>query len=211
MEWAVVHDAYAPWYSERKPEMVRLENRQAWSAALVGAAAMALVGVGWIGGVFTTWGLGSPTVLQLPSTALHAAATDSADEFVVATGLIDVGLEGVFFLDTLSGDLQCTVFNPRAGKFNALFRRNIRVDLQLEQDKRPDFLLVTGAISLGRYQGITGPMQPGGCVAYVVEANSGKFAAYAVPWQANLFSRGQPQVAELVLLQMGNVRTAAVR
>ncbi len=144
-----------------------------------------------------------------PETLLSATATDSTDNFVVATGLIDTNLEGVFFLDTISGDLQCTVFNPRSASFNALFKRNVTSDLLLEQDKRPKFLLVTGQISLGRFQGLPG--QTAGCVAYVVEANSGRFAAYAVPWRTDLFSRGQPQISELFLLQKGEVRTAVVR
>ncbi len=158
-------------------------QRRLWTGA--GAALLLLSGlaIGLAinrGGAAVTW--------QFPETLLHATATDSTDNFVVATGLIDTNLEGVFFLDTISGDLQCTVFNPRSASFNALFKRNVTSDLQLEQDKRPKFLLVTGQISLGRFQGMPG--QTAGCVAYVVEANSGRFAAYAVPWRTDSLFAG---------------------
>jgi len=183
-------------------------SRRTGRSVVMGAVSALLVGVGFVVGVAVT-GLLFPSTLILPSSELQAAATDSNDKFVVATGMIDNGLEGVFLLDSLTGDLRCTVFSPRAAGFNALFKRNVTADLQLGQDKRPEFLLVTGQISLGRFQGISG--QSGGCVAYVVEANSGRFAAYAVPWRGDLFSRGQPQAADLVMLHVGDVRAAAVR
>ena len=183
-----------------------------------GVAAALLVGIGFTVGALTvastrlasSWQHPSDgTQIPWPYRALHASATDSSESFVVATGLVEVGVEAIFFLDALSGDLQCTVYNPRARQFNALFKRNILADLQLEQGKRPQFLLVTGEISKGRYSDFGA--QAASCLTYVVEANSGRFAAYAVPWNPNQFSRGQAQAGEMLLLQVGTARTAAVR
>lgn len=146
------------------------------------------------------------TTIQFPAdlAGLHATATSSNEKFVMATGPVEAGIEGVFILDTLSGDLQCTAFNSRAGAFNALFRRNILQDLKVGAEKRPQFVMVTGLIPLKGYQGVT-------CVAYVVESNTGNFAAYAVPWNRRAYASGAAQQQELALLQVGSARTAAVR
>lgn len=144
---------------------------------------------------------------ELPVMELRASATDSTETFAVATGAVAGDVEGIFFLDSLSGDLQCTVFNPTARQFNSVFVRNVMADLQLDATKKPRFLLVTGDIREARRSNL----QVGGALVYVVEANSGNFAAYAVPWQRNLFVSGRPQQGELLLLQVGSARTAAVR
>ena len=145
--------------------------------------------------------------VQLPPIPIHAYATDNTENLVIATGQVSDELEGVFFLDTLSGDLQCTVFSMQAGSFNSLFRANVLKDLQLEATKKPDYLMVTGQIRansrIARNFGYS--------IVYVAEANSGRFAAYAVPWQKNADSAGRPQTGDLVLLDVENVRTAAIR
>ncbi len=187
--------------------MWKFLSRKSRRAIVLGATAALLTGVGFACGLM--FGGFGKSDLHLPEELLYASATDSTDKFVVATGPVEAGLEGVFFLDPLSGDLQCTVFNPRAGIFNALFRRNVLVDLKVDKEKRPRFLMVTGLVSSKRQVGLI--QSTGGCIAYVVEANSGKYAAYAVPWRSDLASRGQPQANELMLLTAGNVRTAAIR
>ena len=84
---------------------------------------------------------------------------------------------------------------------------NVAADMQLEATKRPRYLMVCAQLRSARR---LGPATGTGIV-YVVEANSGKFAAYGVPWRHDLFVSGRPQQGELLLLQVGSARTAPVR
>lgn len=174
------------------------------SAMIIGTLTAGLLCAGFVAGFLSN--SSSETTIQLPAgfPGLNATATSSTEKFVMATGAVEAGIEGVFILDTLSGDLQCTAFNSRAGAFNAMFRRNILKDLKVGAEKRPDFLMVTGMVPLKGYRGVT-------CVAYVVEGNTGNFAAYAVPWNRGAYASGAAQQQELVLLQVGSARTATLR
>jgi hypothetical protein len=144
---------------------------------------------------------------SLPATPIYASATDSSKDLVIATGHVAEDIEGLFALDGLSGDLQCTVFNPTAQAFNAVFRRNVLADLQIDAAKSPRFLMVTGEVLRTRRT----TRQIGESLAYVVETGSGKFAIYAVPWRRELFVSGRAQQGDLILLQAGSMRTAAIR
>ena len=150
---------------------------------------------------------GDRIVWNVPSIPIYASATDSSEDLVIATGNVTDDIEGLFALDGLSGDLQCTVFNPNAQAFNAAFRRNVLADLNLDAAKSPQFLMVTGEV-LGTRRTT---QQIGSSLVYVVETGSGKFAVYAVPWRRELFVSGRAQHGELILLQAGSMRTAAVR
>lgn len=174
------------------------------TAVAVGALTAGLLCTGFVAGFLSNQAPG--TTIQFPAgfPGLNATATSRSEKFVMATGAVEAGIEGVFILDTLSGDLQCTAFNSRAGAFNSMFRRNILQDLKVGAEKRPEFLMVTGMVPLKGYQGVT-------CVAYVVECNTGNFAAYAVPWNRRAYASGAAQQAELVLLQVGSARTATLR
>ncbi|HEY6563793.1 MAG TPA: hypothetical protein VIY86_04815, partial [Pirellulaceae bacterium] len=46
----------------------------------------------------------------------------------------------------------------------------------------------------------------GGCLVYVVDATSGAYAAYAIPWRRDLFASGRAQVGDLALLRVGSVK-----
>lgn len=183
----------------------RMKTLRRGSAWLLGAALLGLVMV--MGGLATGW-IAPRLELLLPVTQLQASSSDGSDNFVVATGIMSSEIEGVFFLDALSGDLQCTVFNPVSGGFNPPFVRNVAADLQIEAGKKPRYLMVTGHLRSARRPTKTGFAE---CAVYVVEANSGKFAAYTAPWQDSMFRSGRAQMGELVLLGVGSVRTAAVR
>ncbi len=173
-----------------------------------GLAAM-LVGVGVAIGAVLSVAMTPSMQLQIPVTELQAAATDSTDNFVVATGTLSPDVEGVFLLDAMSGDLQFTIFNPYSAAFNPPFIRNVANDLQIEAGKKPRYLMVTGYIRNSRRSSLN--QNAAQCAVYIVEATSGSFAAYTVPWQESLFRAGRPQLGELVLLGVGSVRTAAIR
>ncbi len=144
---------------------------------------------------------------RLPEIPIAATATDSSEDIVIATGNLAEGVEGFFALDGLSGDLGCTVYNPSSRAFNTTFRRNVIADLQIGATKNPKFMMVTGTVA-----GMRRSSQPiASSLVYVVDSTSGRFAVYAVPWRRDLFSSGRAQQGELVLVQAGSVRTAAIR
>ena len=174
----------------------------AWKTACF---ALIAGGVGF--GLGQLWRGPEESALAFPETPLHAYATDNNENLVIATGQVGDEVEGVFFLDTLSGDLQCTVYSPAAGTFNSLFKANVMRDLRLEATKEPAYLMVTGQINAVRRSA----KNVGNCIVYVAEANTGRFAAYAVPWRRNQSGTGIPQTGDLVLLGVESVRTAAVR
>ena len=83
-----------------------------------------LFGVAMLIGAVVAMNARSPE-LVLP-TDLHATATHGNDAFAIATGDIADGVEGVFFLDFLTGELQCRVINRRTGQLGGQFRQNAR-------------------------------------------------------------------------------------
>ena len=191
----------------KRVSFVRIDQWSAKGMFLAGLAGL-LVGIGVAVGAILCVGLSPQLQLQLPVTHLQAASTDGTDNFVVATGTLSPDVEGVFLLDAMSGDLQFTIFNPTNAAFNPPYLRNVARDLEIEAGKKPRYLMVTGYLRNSRRPGNQNVAE---CAVYIVEATSGKFAAYTVPWQENLFRSGRPQMGELVLLGVGSVRTAAIR
>ena len=147
----------------------------------------------------------------LPARPLHAVATDSQDGFSLATGMIDNNLEGVYFLDYLTGTLKGAVISLSNGKFTTSYESNVLKDFQIEGGGRnPKFLLVTGLAALRR-----GPsqLQPGQSLIYVMELNSGICCAYAVPWTPGRTTTATPapQNSTFVLCDKFPFRNVAVR
>lgn len=174
---------------------------------LCGFSAGLLVGVGMLVGSWATGVRSDSEEMTLP-VPLHASATDRAASFSMATGPVADGVEGVFFLDFITGDLQCWVLYSRTGDFGAKFGTNVLKDLGITQGKKPSFLMVTGAATFPRG---TGVQRPGNCVVYVADANTGNVAAYYIPWNRGLETTGRPQVAPLILLRKGQVRNLQIR
>jgi hypothetical protein len=145
----------------------------------------------------------------LPAQPLHAVATSGQDGFLLATGPIDNNIEGVYFLDGLTGELQGAAINVNNGLFTTFFKTNVVRDLQLGQAKNPKFLMVTGGLAL-RGKNV---IQPGLSAIYVVELNSGVLGAYAVPWaggRSNV-AGAAPQYLSFQLLDKAKMRDVAVR
>jgi hypothetical protein len=142
--------------------------------------------------------------MVLPPEILHATATHGGSNLAVATGQIDDDSEGIFFLDYLTGDLQCWVFYPRTGAFGAKFATN--VSAQLPGGKNAEYLLVTGGI-VAKQAGANARMA--NSLAYVVDVRSGVFAAYGLPWNKSSENSGQPQMGQLVSVGGGQFRNPA--
>ena len=88
-----------------------------------------------------------------PMHPFSATASHGNDSFAIATGFIDTSLEGVFFLDFLTGDIQVWVMNPRTGKFFAKFTGNVIADLGVKKNKKPAYVMTTGSIEFPRGAG----------------------------------------------------------
>ncbi len=166
------------------------------------------VGVGMmIGAVVVTRQL-APEIeapIHLPA-ELQAVASSSASTFAIATGQISDS-EGIFFLDFLTGDLQCAVLYKNGG-WGAKFVANVFLDLDINATKKPHFLMVTGENTFARG---AGGGQPGRSVVYVVDSTTGSFAVYLVPWNRQAEATLTPQAGNLVVLQKGRARNLQIR
>jgi len=167
-----------------------------------------LVGVGMLVGALVAAHSQPVATLQMPETLLHASGSHSGESFAMATGMFDESMEGVFLLDYLTGDLQCWVLSPQAATFVAQFKYNVLGDLGVEQGKKPNYVMVTGAASFRRGANM---LQPGNSVVYVADANTGNFAAYGVVFNATMFKTATPQTGALRKLGAGKARALAIR
>jgi hypothetical protein len=122
-----------------------------------------------------------------PQSPLHAVATDRTETFAMATGFVDEGVEAVYFLDFLTGDLTAVVLGRQGRGFVALYGRNIIADLGVDQAKNPKYLMVTGAADMRRS---VGRVQLSPSVVYVAEVTTGNVAAYAIPWERSVYAAG---------------------
>jgi hypothetical protein len=159
--------------------------------------------------------LGRPSS-SLDQAALHelrlrASASHGSDSFAMATGDIADGVEGLFCLDFLTGDLSCFVINPRSGTPGGLFRTNVVADLPADKatGKKPSYVMVTGQFQArgGNYGGT----QIAGSLVYVADANTGTVAVYGMPWNKQAATAAATQGGKLVKLYAGKVRALDIR
>ncbi|MCX7427661.1 MAG: hypothetical protein NTW96_18785 [Planctomycetia bacterium] len=144
-----------------------------------------------------------------PHSPLHATATDRYETFAVATGFVDDGIEAVYFLDFLTGDLRAAVLSKQMPmRFNAFFQRNILTDLGVDPSKNPRYLMVTGMTDTPRGGG---QARLSSSVVYVAEITTGQVAAYAIPWNSAQHSAGQVTNGVLMPMATTRFRTAVVR
>ena len=164
-------------------------------------AALAVLGV-FVGVVITVgwYGMGRPV-------SVLATATHGESNFAIATGFVDQELEAFYFLDFLTGDLRAAVVSRRTGEFVAFFEKNIQEDFEATA-KNPKFLMVTGMANIPRGQA---PFQIGNSLIYIAEAASGTVNAYALPWNASLNNKGEPQQGSFHRVAGGSFRTSFVR
>lgn len=142
-----------------------------------------------------------------PSVPLHASATHGVEKFAIATGLVDARVEALYFLDYLTGDMRAAVINPKTGKFNAFFTRNIAADFG-GAGRGTGYLMVTGTVDMPRG---TAKFQYASSVVYVADASTGQVAAYTIPWNSAAHNAGTPQYGEFQPLDVRAFRTAFVR
>jgi hypothetical protein len=136
-----------------------------------------------------------------------ATATHGSDNFAISTGLVDDGIEALYFLDFLTGDLRAAVVSRRHGEFTGFFQYNVLGDFNQIGDA-PKFLMVTGEADLPRGRG---PTQIGKSLVYVAEATSGQVFAYTLPFNSTLNAAGKNQVGTFLRVGGGSFRDAFVR
>ena len=164
-------------------------------------------GVGMLIGALATQ-QGQSSKDGFPMELLQASATDSTSSMAISTGHIADGVEGLFVLDFITGNLQCQVLNPRTGGAGGLFRHNVALDLGVQQGKQPRYLMATGVADFRVQAG--GNFKPAGCILYVADANTGRYAAYMLPWNKVAAQQNINQVYPMKLLWTGNVRNVVV-
>ena len=144
---------------------------------------------------------------NVPLPLLHASTAATSSSMAVATGQVGIDAEGIFFLDFITGDLQCLVYYPRIGVFGARYFTNVLQHLP-GGGRNSQFLMVTGtAIPTGVS---VGP-RPGNCLVYITDATSGMFAAYAIPWDRTAEAGGRLQSGPLVFVGGGPIRNFQLR
>ncbi|MCY2974019.1 MAG: hypothetical protein NTW52_05040 [Planctomycetota bacterium] len=138
---------------------------------------------------------------RIPPEVLRATATHGGANLAVATGRVSEEADGIFFLDYITGRLQCWVYYPRIQKFGGVFQTY--VTQMLPASKNAEYLLVTGE---AQPAASASNVRPGGCLVYVVDVKSGLFAAYSVPFTRAAETSGQTQNGPLNFVDGGQYR-----
>ena len=180
--------------------MLKRLVRNSWLMLFSGLALGTLFGLM----LAATWSQPTESTWQLPITELQASATHGGNTMAIATGPIDQGVEGLFVLDFITGEMQCSVLNPRNGQLGGMYKHNVVADLGVaEGNKQPKYLMVTGAANF-RVGG--GNVRPAQSVVYVADGNTGRYAAYMLPWNRSAAQFNFAQVNPFVLLGKGTAR-----
>jgi hypothetical protein len=131
-----------------------------------------------------------------PSVPLHATATDKLDTFSMATGHVEDGVEGVYFLDHLTGELHAYVLGPTGrGNFGIQCHYFRDVSKDFDAGEKAKYLMATGLDDLAR-GGRANSIQPSRAVVYVAEVSTGTAIAYYLPYnvtshRSGVYSEGQ--------------------
>jgi hypothetical protein len=142
-----------------------------------------------------------------PQIPVHAVSTHGEETFGMCTAPVDSMNEAVIILDYVTGDMMGWAINvQRKPQFLAAFKYNVSKDLA-GSVKNPKYLMVSGLVD--NRQGATAAGKLGNAAIYVAEINSGQMAAYAIPWQPQRHSAGQPQAGAFIPLDRVKFRDVA--
>ncbi|MDZ4820117.1 MAG: hypothetical protein SGJ20_14210 [Planctomycetota bacterium] len=142
-----------------------------------------------------------------PNAPLHASATHGQENFAMCTGEVEMGLEGVFTLDFLTGELTGFVVSLTNSKFTTFYKTNVLTDMGGDV-KGAKFLMVTGIADVR--QGVR-PVRLGRSIIYIAELSSGKVAAYGVPFTPGRASQVPVVQAKFIPLDVAVFRNTAIR
>jgi len=139
---------------------------------------------------------------------VDASATHGQENWAIATGMIGNGIEGLYFLDYLTGDLRAVLLNRRTARFSGFYQYNIQNDFNLTASKNPKFLMVTGLVEVPRGRG---PTQIGNSAIYIAEATTGQVNAYAIQWSSAMYAAGKTEQGTFARLDGAQLRTTFIR
>jgi hypothetical protein len=142
-----------------------------------------------------------------PSVPLHATSTHGLDKFAIATGLVDNGVEALYFLDYLTGDMRAAVINPQTRRFNSFFTRNIAADFG-GAGRSTGYLMVTGYADMPRGGN---NFQFAQSIVYVADVTTGSVAAYTIPWNSAMQAAGVTQYGQFQPLDVRMFRQQVIR
>jgi hypothetical protein len=119
------------------------------------------------------------------------------DSLSMATGFIDVneGVEALYALDHLTGELHCWLLNSRTGAVASAFTAKPGADLQVTGEA--DFVMTTGLMD---FVGMEGNVRPSHSVVYVGDGNTGKVVGYVLMYNRGAVQRNEPVQGELRLI-----------
>jgi hypothetical protein len=179
---------------------------------------------GWAAGLAIGLLLGLMIGGLWPDAPLHAVATDRTENYAIATGFVDDGIEAVYFLDFLTGTLRAAVLSNQSRGFQAHYEGNVNLDIasviqlrnsglaqtnaqrrkaglpplpELQLPQSPSYLMVTGTIDLRR--GAAMRQQPPLAALYVAETTTGIVLTYLIPWDRSAHSGDIPAGGPLAL------------
>jgi hypothetical protein len=175
----------------------------------LGAAAGLLLAVAAAGGYFFGRSGDAPQLLW-PERAVRGDSSAIGQQFAICTGAIEQE-EGLCTLDFLTGDMIISVLNRRTGKWGGIFKGNVLTELTPEKGKPSKYLLCSGQVAFQRALAGGGNVMPARGCFYVLDENTGRFAAYTVFWNATLAASGQPQAGQIQPVDVGIARAAPVR
>ena len=127
----------------------------------------------------------------------------------MATGFISDGVEGLFVLDHLSGNLQCWIMSTETGNIGGIYRTNVARDLLVEKGGQPDYIMTTGGFIWQR--GNVGNIYPAKLIVYVGDGSTGNVAGYHLTYSQTDLKRGVVMTGELQLVCQGAAREVITR
>ena len=154
----------------------------------------AFVAVGYvIGQRGSDTGLESTAFATPVSWPLDSAA--GGNSLSLATGYVAIqdGVEALYGLDHLTGDLFCWVLNPATGAVASTFRTNVNTALGVDGDA--DYVMVTGVMDFRIAN--TGRDTLSDSVIYVGDGNSGKVVGYILRYDRQAINRGNAGAGQL--------------
>jgi len=122
------------------------------------------VGLGWFAAVMLPAFRRPPS----PETILRGTTVNVGKSIIMATGPTADGVEGLFVLDSLTGDLSCFVLDEASSKAVPYATTSIFRVFERKRKIRSDFGMVVAVVE-------------GKSFVYVFDGNTGHDALYALP------------------------------
>ena len=141
---------------------------------------------------------------------LNADSASRGEQLSMATGFVDRdrGIEGLFVLDHLTGNIQCSIINPRNGEIGGIYVANVNKDLELGKAGDADFVMTTGAF---RVEGRRGNERPADSICYVADGNSGRMVGYSLLYDKQSLLNNVQQQGALTVIARGLARAEGMK